>query len=51
MAQPPPVRRRLVGSLLRQYREAHGFKLDLGWHALTREQTIARFRELATPSR
>jgi transcriptional regulator with XRE-family HTH domain len=28
MAQPPPVRRRLVGSLLRQYREAHGFKLE-----------------------
>jgi transcriptional regulator with XRE-family HTH domain len=28
MTQPPPVRRRLVGSMLRQYREAHGFKLE-----------------------
>lgn len=28
MMQPPPVRRRLVGSMLRQYREAHGFKLE-----------------------
>jgi transcriptional regulator with XRE-family HTH domain len=28
MMQPPPVRRRLVGSMLRQYREAHGFTLE-----------------------
>lgn len=28
MMQLPPVRRRLVGSMLRQYREAHGFKLE-----------------------
>ena len=28
MTQSPPARRRLVGSMLRQYREAHGFKLE-----------------------